>query len=238
MVFQALRATDNKSHLAHADEVMSSTTTSRLAGFLATTKSEELNKSGADADADSALVLRISHQDRDALADLFRRYARYVRGIAYKVLRDEGEAADLVQEVFVLIYRIAGQFDRSKGTARSWIAQIAFTRALTRRRQLTSRQHYTHLGLDRDAERVLDTRRTVDHYEDSLEATFGRKALIETFNSLSENQRETLRLFFFEGLTLSEIAIEIGQSRDNVKHYYVRGLDRLRRRLKIGTETV
>jgi RNA polymerase sigma-70 factor (ECF subfamily) len=49
------------------------------------------------------------------------------------------------------------------------------------------------------------------------------------FEALSENQRQTLRLFFIEGYTLVEIAAKLGQSRGNVKHHYFRGLDRLRK---------
>jgi RNA polymerase sigma-70 factor (ECF subfamily) len=51
------------------------------------------------------------------------------------------------------------------------------------------------------------------------------------FDVLSENQRQTLQLFFFEGFTLEEIALQLGQTRGNIKNHYFRGLDKLRRQL-------
>ncbi len=68
----------------------------------------------------------------------------------------------------------------------------------------------------------------VDRYEQSLEGAFGKKALRDVFKVLSENQRETLRLFFFEGYTFEEIALKTGQSIGNVRNHYYRGLDKLR----------
>lgn len=184
------------------------------------------------SDLDASLLARVSGGDRQALAELFLRYARLVRGIAYKVVRDEAEADDLLQDVFLHINRKSGMFDPSKGTARSWIAQVAHRRAIERRRRLASRHFYTHVSLDNDAQGILDLRNKVDRYEHSLEGRFGKKAIKDMFDALSENQRETLRLFFFEGYTLDDIALEMCQSVGNIKNHYYRGLDRLRRMLK------
>jgi RNA polymerase sigma-70 factor, ECF subfamily len=63
-------------------------------------------------------MARICEGDQDALACLFRRYAPSVRGVAYKVLRDPSEADDLLQEVFLLIYRLSKQYDGSRGSVR------------------------------------------------------------------------------------------------------------------------
>src|ERR1700691_5740805 len=78
---------------------------------------------------DEALMTQICGGSREALAILFRRYARLVRGVAYRVLRDVAEADDLLQDIFLLILRICRSFDSSKGPARSWIFQIAYRRA-------------------------------------------------------------------------------------------------------------
>ena len=72
--------------------------------------------------------------DQEALALLFRRYASIVRGLAYKVLRDTSEADDLLQEIFLVVYRKCASFDASRGPARSWILQITYHRAVARRR--------------------------------------------------------------------------------------------------------
>jgi RNA polymerase sigma-70 factor (ECF subfamily) len=173
----------------------------------------------------------VSRGDQQALSELFCRYARYVRGIAYKAVRDQAEADDLVQDIFLHIYRKSKMFDRSKGPARSWIAQVAYRRSIERRRRLTSRHFYTHVSLDNDLADTLYLPDGAAIYENGLEARFGRKAIKETLGALSENQKKTLWLFFFEGYTLDEIAIEMRQSVGNIKNHYYRGLDRLRRML-------
>ena len=68
-------------------------------------------------------------------------------------------------------------------------------------------------------------------FEDSIDGQLGNGDLQEVFETLSENQRQTLRLFFIEGHTFDEIAAKLGQSRGNVKHHYFRGLERLRKEL-------
>jgi RNA polymerase sigma-70 factor, ECF subfamily len=68
--------------------------------------------------SDEALMARICDSDREALASLFRRYSRIVRGVAYRVLRDASEADDLLQDIFLLVHRLCGSFDSSKGSAR------------------------------------------------------------------------------------------------------------------------
>jgi RNA polymerase sigma-70 factor (ECF subfamily) len=69
-------------------------------------------------------------------------------------------------------------------------------------------------------------------YDESLEARFGKTALQGAFEDLTVEQRETLRLCFFEGHTLEEIAVHMGQSYGNVRHHYYRGLEKLRKHFK------
>ncbi|MGH9551447.1 MAG: sigma factor, partial [Terriglobales bacterium] len=104
--------------------------------------------------ADDDLISGICNGDRDALGCLFRRYAGVVRGLAYRVLRDASEADDLLQDIFLLVHRLCGTFDSSKGSARFWILQMTYRRAISRRRYLTSRHFYTHLELDQEADRL------------------------------------------------------------------------------------
>ena len=65
----------------------------------------------------------------------------------------------------------------------------------------------------------------------SAEAVFGRNGLDKLIETLSEDQRETLRLHFFEGYTLAEIAEKLGQPQGNVRHHYYRALDKLRKQM-------
>src|SRR4051794_19102139 len=98
--------------------------------------------------SDEILMGRICAGDKDALALLFRLHARVVRGVAYRVLRDSSEADDLLQDIFLLVHRLCKTFDGSKGPARSWILQMPYRRAISRRRYLTSRHFYTRVDLD------------------------------------------------------------------------------------------
>jgi len=180
--------------------------------------------------SDEALMAAICESSSmEALASLFRRYARAVRAVSYRVLRDAFEADDMVQEVFLLVHRHCKDFDRSKGSARFWILQLAYRRAISRRRYLTSRHFYTRLDLDDTTSELVDPRTSAAQIEDSIDGRLGTGGLQKVFEDLSENQRQTLRLFFIEGCTFDEIAAKLGQSRGNVKHHYFRGLERLRK---------
>ena len=105
---------------------------------------------------DETLIAQVCLGSKEALADLFRRYARIVRGVAYKVLRDASEADDMLQDIFLLVHRLGGTFDSSKGSARFWILQMTYRRAISRRRYLTSRHFYTHVDLDQAADQMAD----------------------------------------------------------------------------------
>ena len=185
--------------------------------------------------SDEALMALICRGDRDALASLFRRYARGVRGVAYRVLRDVSEADDLLQDIFLLVHRLCGTFDSSKGPARFWILQMTYRRAISRRRYLTSRHFYTHLDLDQAANQLGDLPSRPGRPEDSIEVALERKEALQSWIAeLSESQRQTLHLFFFEGFTFEEIAAKLGQTVGNARNHYYRGLDKLRKQISAG----
>ena len=189
---------------------------------------------GSDELSDEHLMLNICKGDLEALASLFRRHACIVRGVAYRVLRDVSEADDLLQDTFLLVHRLAGSFDSSKGSARFWILQMTYRRAISRRRYLTSRHFYTRVDLDDVETEVVDPRNPVAEIEELIDATRGNRSLQRVFEELSENQQRTLKLFFVEGYTFDEIAEKLGQSRGNIKNHYFRGLDKLRKHIFSG----
>ena len=180
--------------------------------------------------SDESLLTNISAGNRDALALLFRRYAHLVRNVGQRVLRDKTEADDLVQEVFLYIHRKSSLFDSSKGSASSWIVQVAYTQALLRRRRLKSQGFYASRITDKadESSRANDRGANYDH---SVEGLFGRNGWKEIVEDLTEDQRETFRLHFFEGYTFTEIAGKLGQSYANVRNHHYRGLEKLRRHL-------
>jgi RNA polymerase sigma-70 factor (ECF subfamily) len=188
-----------------------------------------------DPPSDVELLHGVCQGDPKALASLFRRHARVVRGVAYRVLRDSSEADDLLQDIFLLVHRLCGTFDPSKGSARFWILQMTYRRAISRRRYLTSRHFYTHLDLDQAANQMVEPGGRSDGPESAMNESLDRReALLSSFSGLSETQRRTLHLFFFEGYTFEEIAAKLGQTVGNARNHYYRGLQKLRKQISAG----
>jgi len=179
--------------------------------------------------SDEVLLTHIAAGDQEALGCLFERHARVVRNVAARILRDKTEAEDLVQDLFLFLQRRCSIFDSSKSSARSWIVQMAYHRAIERRRYLVTRQFYAHTEIENSANHVVGNPTAESDY--SAEAVFGRNGLNKVLESLSEGQRETLRLYFFDGYTLLEISQKLGQPLGNVRHHYYRGLDKLRKQM-------
>ena len=181
-------------------------------------------------DADDYLISRLRLGEHAPIAELFRRHASTIYRLGLKMLRDPGEAEDLVQEVFLYVFKKSELFDASKGSARSWVFQIAYTQALLRRRKLKSIGLYSSVTADDPPGREAssDSRAA---YDLTLEALFGRNAWERMTENLTEDQRETLRLHFFEGLTFAEIAEKLGQSYRNVRNHHYRGIEKLRKHL-------
>lgn len=179
---------------------------------------------------DETLIARICANDTEALDLLFRRYARLVWSVGRRILRNSEEADDLLQDVFLLVRRRASVFDPSKGSVRSLLVQMCYQRAFSRRRDLARRNLYTSSELTESAA-IAKRCPFVPFYDEGLEAHFGKTALKKAFEDLSVEQRETLRLCFFEGHTLQEIAVRLGQSYVNIRHHYYRGLAKLRKHL-------
>ena len=166
--------------------------------------------------------------DAEALGLLFNRYARLVWTIGRRILRNNEEADDLLQDVFLLVRRRAAVFDSSKGTVRSLLVQMCYQRAFSRRRDLARQNFYSSKELPENGGAARSST-SVLRYDEGLEAHFGRAALRKAVEELSLEQRRTLWLCFVKGHTLEEIAMRMGQSYGNVRHHYYRGLDKLRK---------
>src|SRR6266851_9725745 len=138
--------------------------------------------------ADEALLANICGGDRDALALLFRRYAHPVRNVGQRILRDKAEADDLVQEVFLYIHRKSTLFDSSKGPARSWIIQVAYTQALLRRRHLKAQGFYLSGIADKAVEDRQPEANGGADYDRTVEGLFGRDGWKKIIEELTEDQ--------------------------------------------------
>ncbi len=174
---------------------------------------------------DEEVMAGLQSNDASSLAILFDRYSRLALGIARGVVRDTGEAEDVVQEAFFYLYKKSALFDRSKGSVKSWIVQIALHRALDRKSQLARRGFYA--GTDIGS--LDDTLLGETDLDREIEAKLNRAQLEKAFRQLPETQRLTLELFYFEGLDLREISEKLNEPLGNTRHHFYRGLERLRK---------
>jgi RNA polymerase sigma-70 factor (ECF subfamily) len=204
--------------------------TIRLSAITEADRAEQPGATGCQEaePSDEILLAQICNGSGEALSIIFHRYARTVRRVVYRIVRSAPEADDLVQEVFLLIHRESKTFDSSKSPARYWILQMAYRRAISRRRYLSSRHFYSRIDLDEAAE---DSNVISNDLDELIEQSLESNRLNKVFAALSDDQQKTLRLFFIEGYTFEEIAGKLGQSRGNIKHHYFRGLERLRKEL-------
>ena len=210
---------------------MNGSITIRLPEFGITDQKENTVESRLSeaAVSDEALITEVCLGSREALAILFRRYARLVRAVALRILKDASEADDLLQDIFLLIHRLSRTFDGSKGSARFWILQMTYRRAISRRRYLNSRHFYTHLELGEQADDLAEF--IPGQFDNPANQILAELDLQKLFGTLSEDQQKTLRLHFIEGYTLDEIATMLGQTKGNIRHHSFRGLERLRKQI-------
>jgi RNA polymerase sigma-70 factor, ECF subfamily len=179
--------------------------------------------------ADGQLLSDIAQGQKDALAIIFRRYASPIRSIGMKVLRNRQEAEDLVQEVFLTVFRSAAQFSPARQKASSWILHIGYQRAFDRRRYLNTRRFCNGFSLDDvngDSFAALEETGAADRV---LSAIFCKEILQRCEEHLTPDQRSVIQLFFFEGYALKEIAPILGQTAGNVRNHFYRGMEQLRR---------
>ena len=186
----------------------------------------------ARSPTDEEVMGRILANDSGALTFLFDRYSRLVLSIAARILRDHGEAEDVVQDTFIYVYLKASLFDPTKGTVKGWIARIALHRALDRKSYLGRRSFYSN---GTEAKSLCDTLMSDANLEQEFGAKLNRVQLEKAFEELPIMQRRTLELFYFEGLELREITEELAESFGNVRHHFYRGLERLRKSAFVQT---
>jgi RNA polymerase sigma-70 factor (ECF subfamily) len=192
--------------------------------------SDRISYSELLAFTDEQLIHEVRAGNTDAFAVIFKRYHRLIHLVALRVLRDAGEAEDLTQTVFLEIYRKMGQFDPARGTLKVWLLQHAQCRSINRRNFLLVRRFHYHVELSAaEEERELWSPRRPPTQETN-------QVTNEVLAALPEPQRETIQLYFFEGLSLKEIAARRAETFSNVRHHYYRGLERLRFYLEEGIQ--
>ncbi len=176
-------------------------------------------------DTDLMAHLRAGHND--ALAVLFERYHRLILSVAHKILRNPAEAEDVMQSVFLEIYKVAGQFDASRGTAKVWLLQYAYHRSMNRREYLKLRGFYDRGQVEPRTPNPAEI--SAGNVAPGLLTLPEARCLVrEGLESLNHSQRSVIHMAYFEDMPLKEIANKTGESLGNVRHHYYRALHRLR----------
>lgn len=179
--------------------------------------------------SDEELIGRVTGGCQSSMAILFDRYHRLVFSVAVRVVRDLGEAEEVVQTVFLDIYRAAANFNPAKGILKVWILQYAYHRALHRKRHLVANHFYNWEELEKAVE--IGSQRGL-----SAEMQGKIRLAEQLLQKLKPRQRAAVEMTYYEGFTAEEIATRLGHSVHIVRHDLHRGLAALRASLKSSNE--
>jgi RNA polymerase sigma-70 factor (ECF subfamily) len=181
-----------------------------------------------EAREDARLLSAIAARDQHALARLYQRHSGLIYSLLVRMLVNEMEAQEIMQDTFVHIWRSADEFDSARSSPLAWMIMIARGRALDRLRA-RSRRTVRHAEYESEmAAFERDQATGVNPAEGSELAT----ACSQAMQRLPEAQERALRLAFFQGRTHEEIADALGEPLGTVKARIRRGLLALRQALK------
>jgi RNA polymerase sigma-70 factor (ECF subfamily) len=155
-------------------------------------------------DQDANLARRIRSGDRDAVGEVYDRYAGVAMAVAMRLLRDRGTAEDVVHDAFVAVWQKIDRFDAANGSLRGWLLTIVRNRAIDRLRGTRPAEDVDEL----DSRSLL--RSTPNPTWDAALASLDRGALAAALARLPAEQREAIELAYFGGLTYREVAVRIG----------------------------
>ncbi len=168
---------------------------------------------------DAQVVLLAAKGKVKALATLYDRYASLLLTMASKLLGDRAMAEDLVQDVFMEVWRRAHAFDASRGSVRTWLLIRLRSRALDRLRSASHRREVA-------VEDVTPHRPTPEGDDPTLAPD--RKAVVAALEQLPDDQRVVIELSYFHGLSSSEIAEKMGSPIGTVKSRTAAAIGKLR----------
>jgi RNA polymerase sigma-70 factor (ECF subfamily) len=171
--------------------------------------------------SDTDLLKAIAQSDEGALGSLYDRYRQILFGLLVRILNSREEAEDVLQEVFLQVWKRAAHFDENRGRPFTWLVTVARSRAIDRLRTIAARGRLAAAATPNEWERISDADTDAFCAERS---EIVRQALQE----IPEEQRLTLRLAYFEGLTQSEIAAKLGTPLGTVKTRMRAGMLKLR----------
>jgi RNA polymerase sigma-70 factor (ECF subfamily) len=169
-----------------------------------------------------ALLVRAAGGDEAAFAQVYDALSAAVFGTCLAVLRDRDHAAEVLQEVMVEVWRTAGRFEPSRGSARTWTLTLAHRRAVDRVRAVQAQRNRDQRALDEQVERPFDV--VAEEVEESMDRARVRHCLA----GLTPTQHEAVVLAYYGGRTYREVADELAAPLATVKSRIRDGLLRLR----------
>lgn len=153
--------------------------------------------------ADARLLGRIRDRDERAIEELYARYSGPLYSLAYQVTGAERFAQEVVQDVFMAVWRDAGRFDPTRGALGPWLYSMARHKAID-----LVRREQTHRKRAADVDLELEV--SSDDVDREAWHNVRREKVIEAIAHLPEAQRVALELAFFAGLTHVEVADKLG----------------------------
>jgi RNA polymerase sigma-70 factor (ECF subfamily) len=170
---------------------------------------------------DVDLLKAIVRQDETALAELYDRYRVILFSLLVRILNSREEAEDVLQEVFLQVWRRAPDFDENRGRPFTWLVTLARSRGIDRLRSLSARERVALAGAREPTEEVSDA--VADAFRSEQ-----RGLVAAALDQLPDEQKRALMLAYFDGLTQSEIAEKLGAPLGTVKTRMRTGLIKLR----------
>jgi RNA polymerase sigma-70 factor (ECF subfamily) len=178
-----------------------------------------------DDSGDADLVRRVSAGDRGAVDDLYERFRRPAFALARRILADDVLAEDVLQDVFLTVWRDPGAYDRSRGTFSSWLMAMVHHKAVDAvRREESHRRRQARAEEDHDLTAPTATADVEDEAWARVVGARVRTALAD----LPDAQREALTLAYYGGYTQREVAALTGTPLGTVKTRMLAGMRRLR----------
>ena len=176
-------------------------------------------------DYDVELLQAVAAHDEaaeTALAQLYDRYRLILFGVLVRILNNREEAEDVLQEVFLQVWRRAADFDPNRGRPFTWLVTLARSRGIDRLRSLASRERVAAMSGAEEAADVVS-----DAATDAIRSE-QRGVVNDALSQLPEEQKRLLMLAYFDGLTQSEIAERLGAPLGTVKTRMRSGMMKLR----------